>query len=154
HALQRPMMTNTRRMVGVAFVAILTIPPAAQAQTTSPPPTPTTVSDVLTFLVTNQGVQTGSPERDRAAAQATSATISRALLANLATLPVPTSSSGFVYRLNPELGTMERATQSFGPFFVERAITAGRGQVSLGVTFQHLRFTELDGHSLRDGSLV
>src|SRR5262249_5228311 len=71
-----------------------------------------------------------------------------------ATLPVATSSSGFVYRLNPELGTVERATQNFGPFFVERALTAGRGQVSLGLTFQQLRFTSLDGHNLRDGSLV
>src|SRR5689334_17945356 len=111
-------------------------------------------SDVLTVLVTNPGVQTGSVEGGRAAALGASATISRALLANLATLPVPTSSSGFVYRLNPELGAPERITQSFGPFFVERAITAGRGQVSLGLTFQQLRFTALDGHNLRDGSLV
>src|SRR5262249_30990473 len=85
-----------------------------------------TLSDVLSFLVTNQSVQTGSIERDRAAAAGASATISRALLANLATLPVATSSSGFVYRLNPELGTVERVTDSFGPFFVERALTAGK----------------------------
>jgi hypothetical protein len=112
------------------------------------------VADVLTFLVTNQSVQTGSFERDRAAAQATSETISRALLANLATLPVTTSSGAFVYRLNPELGTMERGTQSFGPFFVERALTAGKHQASVGMTFQHFRFTSLDGANLRDGSLV
>jgi hypothetical protein len=112
------------------------------------------VSDILTFLVTNQGVQTGSVERDRAAAEATSTTISRALLSNLATLPVATSSTGFVYRLNPELGTVERATQSFGPFFVERAMTAGKGQVSLGATFQQLHFDSLGGHDLRDGTLV
>jgi hypothetical protein len=112
------------------------------------------VSDVLTFLVTNPGVSTGSVERDRAAAQATSTTISRALLANLATLPVASSSSAFVYRLNPELGTVERATQSFGPFFVERAMTAGKGQVSIGLTFQQFRFNALDGQNLRDGSLV
>jgi len=113
-----------------------------------------TVADVLTFLVTNQGVQTGSVERDRAAAQATSTTISRALLANLATLPIASSSGGFVYRLNPELGTPERVSQSFGPFFVERAVTAGRGQVSFGLTLQQMRFDSLDGRSLRDGSLV
>src|SRR5438128_3117154 len=113
-----------------------------------------TVSDALTFLMTNQSVQTGDFERDRTAAEATSETISRAILANLATLPVPTSSSGFVYRLNPELGTVERATQSFGPFFVERAQTAGRGQASAGVTFQHLRFKSLDGRDLRDGTFV
>src|SRR6185503_4740247 len=110
--------------------------------------------DVLTFLVTNQGVQTGSVERDRDAAIATTATISRALLANLATLPVASSSGSFVYRLNPELGTPERITQSFGPFFVERAITAGKGQVSFGLTLQQLHFNSLDGRDLRDGSLV
>src|SRR3982750_3104564 len=99
-----------------------------------------TLGDVLGFLVTNQSVQTGSVERDRDAAQATSDTISRALLANLATLPVPFSSGAFVYRFNPELGTVERPTQTFGPFFLERALTAGRGRASLGVTFSTSRF--------------
>ncbi|HMF95973.1 MAG TPA: transporter [Vicinamibacterales bacterium] len=113
-----------------------------------------TLEDVLRFLVTNQSVQTGSVERDRAAAQATSDTISRALLANLATLPVASSSGAFVYRFNPELGTFERPTQTFGPFFLERALTAGRGNASFGVTFQQFRFTSLDGRNLRDGSLV
>jgi hypothetical protein len=112
------------------------------------------VSDVLTFLVVNQSVETGSIERDRAAAEATSATISRAVLANLATLPVTASSAAFVYRLNPELGTVERASESFGPVFVERAITAGAGSGSFGIAFQHMRFTSLDGYELRDGSLV
>jgi hypothetical protein len=113
-----------------------------------------TVTDTLTFLLTNQGIDTGSGERDRAAAEAASRTISRALVANLATLPVPTSSSGFVYRLNPDLGTVERVSRSFGPFFVERALTAGRGQASFGLTFQHVRFDTLGGRSLRDGTLV
>ena len=112
------------------------------------------VTNILTFLLQNQSVQTGSPERDRAATQATADTISRALLANLATLPVPTTSGAFSYRLNPELGTVERTTQNFGPFFVERAQTAGRGQASFGVTFEHFRFTSLDGRNLRDGTFV
>jgi hypothetical protein len=112
------------------------------------------VADVLTFLVTNQSVVTGAPERDLAAAQATSDTISRALRENLATLPLTTSSGAFAYRLNPDLGTMERVTQSFGPLFVERAVTAGARQASVGVTFQHFQFTSLDGHDLRDGSFV
>jgi hypothetical protein len=113
-----------------------------------------TMSDALTFLLTNESVSTGDFARDRSAADATSATISRLLLANLATLPVASSSSGFVYRLNPELGTVERASQTFGPFFVERALTAGRGQASFGITYQHLQFASLDGRNLRDGSLV
>ena len=66
------------------------------------------VASALTFLVTNQSVDTGSVERDAAAAQATSDTISRALLANLATLPVTSTSGAFIYRLNPTIGTVER----------------------------------------------
>ncbi len=130
---------------GLLACGLLAWPHAARAQS---------VTDVLTFLLQNQSVQTGSPERDRASTQATTDTISRALLANLATLPVPTSSGAFSYRLNPELGTVERSTQNFGPFFVERAQTAGRGQASFGVTFEHFHFTSLDGHDLRDGTFV
>jgi hypothetical protein len=112
------------------------------------------LSAVLDFLVTGQSVQTGSVERDRAAAEATRDTLARALLANLATLPVATSSGAFVYRLNPQLGTVERTTQSFGPLFVERAVFGGLGAGTIGVTFQHFRFNSLDGYNLRDGSLV
>ncbi len=133
------------RLLALASGAVLLVSTPAHAQT---------VSDILTFLLTNQSVPTGSIERDRVAAQATTDTISRALLANIATLPVASSSSAFSYRLNPELGTVERSTDTFGPFFVERAQTAGRGQASAGVTFQHLRFTSLDGRSLRDGTFV
>jgi len=112
------------------------------------------VTDVLTFLMTNQSVSTGSVERDRQAAQATSTTISRALAATLATLPVTSSSGAFVYRLNPELGTVERATQSFGPFFTERALSGGVHQATFGLSLQQLHFSSLDGRNLRDGSLV
>ena len=122
--------------------------------TVSAPAHGQSVSEVLAFLVTNQSVETGSPERDRAAALAATDAISRALLASLSTLPVSTSSSAFVYRLNPTLGTIERATQSFGPFLVERALAASRHGGSVALTFQHMRFTSLDGRSLRDGSLV
>jgi hypothetical protein len=135
------------RLAVLVFVMTFSLPATSvQAQQS--------VADVLTFLVTNQSVVTGAPDRDLAAAQATSDTISRALRANLATLPLTTSSGAFAYRLNPDLGTMERVTQSFGPLFIERALTAGAGQASLGLTFQHLRFTSLDGHDLRDGSFV
>src|SRR3954467_13895416 len=117
-------MTINHRAVWLAIAGLCAIAAPAPAQT---------VNDVLGFLLTNQSVSTGSVERDREAAQATSTTISKALAANLATLPVTSSSASFVYRLNPELGTVERPTQSFGPFFTERALGAGRGQASFGL---------------------
>jgi hypothetical protein len=138
-------MTAIRRVLLFIAASVMLHASAGHAQS---------VSDVLTFLVTNQSVQTGNVARDRNAAQATADTIGRALLANLATLPAPSTSGAFVYRLNPELGTVERVTQTFGPSFVERAQTVGRNQVSLGMAFQYLRFDSLDGLNLRDGSLV
>jgi hypothetical protein len=109
---------------------------------------------VLSFLVTNQGVQTNDFDRDRAAADATRDTLASALLSAMTTLPVGSSSGGFAYRLNPALGTVERASETFGPFFVERALTSGAGQASLGLTFQYASFRSLDGNNLVDGTFV
>ena len=134
-----------------AAAVLLALPLCASAQTTG---NAATVQDILSFLVTNQGVQTSDFDRDRTAAEATHATLTRALLAAIATLPVSTSSSGFTYRLNPALGTVERASETFGPFFVERALTSGAGQASFGFTFQFASFESLDGHSLEDGQFV
>lgn len=121
------------------------------AQTTSGSQT---VQDILAFLVTNQGVQTSDFDKDREAAEATRATLTSALLASIATQPVSSSSGGFTYRFNPNLGTVERASETFGPFFVERALTAGTGQASFGFTFQYANFQSLDGYDLKNGELI
>jgi hypothetical protein len=138
--------------VGAAAAVLLMMPARAYAQAEAG--SAATVQDILAFLVTNQGVQTSDFDKDREAAEATRITLTNALLSAIATLPVSTSSSGFTYRLNPTLGTVERASETFGPFFVERALTAGAGQASLGFTFQFASFERLDGNNLQDGQFV
>lgn len=138
-------------IAGAAAAVVLALPVCASAQSTG---TATTVQDILSFLVTNQGVQTSDFDRDRTAAEATLSTLTRALLGAIATVPISTSSSGFTYRLNSELGTVERASETFGPSFVERALTAGAGQASFGFTFQFASFESLDGHNLENGQFV
>ena len=115
-----------------------------------------TPADVISFLVTNppRGVDTRDFQKDQDAAAATRDTITRALLVNLVTVPIATSSSGFVYRLDPELGTMTRVSDSFGTFFVERALTSGQGRTSFGVSGTTAAYDRLDGLNLRDGTLV
>lgn len=136
----------------LTITLLLLAVPAAHAQTSSG--TGSNVQTILGVLVTNQGVQTANFDRDRAAAEATRATLERALLAAFTTLPVSSSSGGFVYRLSPSLGTVERASADFGPFFVERPLTSGRGQASAGLTFQYASFQSLDGNDLRNGSFI
>jgi hypothetical protein len=113
-----------------------------------------TVNDVIGFLVTNQAVPTGDFQKDQAAAVAARDAIAKSLLVDLTSMPLATASSGFLYRLNPQLGTVERATESFGAFFVERALTPGNGHASFGVSTSTTSFDQFDGRSLRDGALV
>jgi hypothetical protein len=113
-----------------------------------------TVREIVDLLVTNQSVQTGDFVKDRAAAEAASAALGQALLVSLTTLPTGASSAGFTYRFNPSLGTLERTTTNFGPSFVERAVTSGKGRVAFGTTWQYASFTRLDDRRLRDEGLV
>lgn len=137
----------TLRVLGTAILSFAAAASRAHAQEPS-------VRDVLSVLITNQQVQTGDFVKDRAAAEATRDTIASALLVELATLPISTSSGGFTYRMNPDLGTMERVSQTFGPVFVDRAVTAGRGQSSLGLAYRYSSFGKLDGRDLRDGTFI
>src|SRR5437879_5767073 len=103
-----------RRFTIAAAGALLTVwPRPAVAQQS--------ISDVLSLLLTNHTIQTGDFVRDEQAAAATRDTMSGLLLLDLVTLPVSSSSGGFTYRFNPALGTVERSSNSFGPFFVERS---------------------------------
>jgi len=132
----------------------LSIATVVMLVTCAAPAAAQTPADVISFLVTNGSVQTGDFQKDQAAAAATRDTIVRALLVNLATVPIQTSSSGFVYQLDPELGTVRRVSDSFGTFFVQRAATSGGGRVSIGASVNAANYDRLDGLNLRDGSLV
>lgn len=132
--------------IGAIAVAVLATASAARAQDT--------LRDVLTFLMTNQAVQTGDFERDRAAAETARDTLARSLLINLTSAPIGASSGGFLYRLNPELGTVERASETFGTLFVERALTSGEGNVLFGVSGTTATYRQLNGFDLRDGSFL
>ena len=71
----------------------------------------------------------------------------------LSSLPIGSSSGGFTYGYDSSLGTFTRSTETFGPAFAERAQTLGRGRFNFGTSYQHSRYTHLDGSSLRDGGI-
>ena len=73
----------------------------------------------------------------------------RALLTLLSTYPVGTPSGGFTYTFDPALGTFRRTSESFGPSFADRALTIGRGRLSLGFGYQHASYDTFEGLNLR-----
>lgn len=139
---------RVRRSLPAAIVLLAALSWASPARAQD------SVRTILEFLLTNRSVVTDDFDRDEQAVLAASDAISSALRLELATLPLTSSSGAFTYRLNPALGTSERASTNFGAFFVERAVTAGRGRASFGASVRYNRFEQLDGLALRDGSLV
>jgi hypothetical protein len=135
----------TMRVATVFLMVVLTAT-TARAQDS--------LRDVLTFLMTNQAVQTADFERDRAAAEAARDTLAASMLINLTSAPIAASSGGFLYRLNPELGTVERASETFGTLFVERALTSGAGNVLFGAAATTASYGRLNGNDLKDGSFL
>jgi hypothetical protein len=111
------------------------------------------MSDVLSFLVTNRTIPTDDFVGDEQAAIATRDTISKLLVLELSWLP-SSSGGGFTYRLEPALGTVIRSSDSFGPLFTQRALVSGQGRASFGVSYSSTTFENIDGRSLRDGTLV
>ena len=141
-----PANATRALLVAIAFATAVLRPAAAEAQLS--------VNEVLSFLLTNRSIPTDDFVQDERAAAATAETFSAFLLAELGTLPVGSSATGFSYRLNRTLGATVRSSDSFGPIFVERSLTAGAGRASFAVSFQSIPFDSIDGRKLRDGTLV
>lgn len=149
-----PRCRLVRNLAAALLIVASCIAPAAVHAQSPPPASSPSATDIIGFLLLNQAVPTDDFERDRAAAETTRQTIVNALLVNLGTVPLASSSSGFIYRFNEQLGTVERTSDTFGPFFVERALIPGVGHASFGVSATTSSFDELDGRPLRDGTLV
>ncbi|HJS59020.1 MAG TPA: transporter [Vicinamibacteria bacterium] len=86
-------------------------------------------------------------------AQTTLELLNRNIAAQLASFPLGSSSGGFTFTLDPTLGVLERNAASFGPLFAERAVTAGKGKFTVGLTYQQNIFDKFEGFDLREGDV-
>ncbi len=75
------------------------------------------------------------------------------IAAQLSTFPVGSSSGGFTYTFDETLGVYNRTTESFGPIFAERPLTAGKGKFSFAVNYQHGTWDRFEGQDLGGGDL-
>ena len=64
------------------------------------------------------------------------------------------SSGGFVYRVNRQLGLVERASDAFGPFYTDRVLRNSRGQLTLGIGYQANAFSSLQRADLESGTFT
>jgi len=79
--------------------------------------------------------------------------LNQGIATQISTFPLGSSSAGFTYTFDETLGVYNRTTESFGPIFTERALTAGKGKFSFGVNYQHGTWDSFQGQDLRGGEI-
>jgi len=95
-------------------------------------------------------IQTLIPGSSRADVDAVTSTV----VAQIAGVPLGSSSGGFTYVRNRRTGEIAPQAASFGPSFAERPITLGKaGAFTFGTTWQHTSFRTFEGVDLRNGDL-
>ncbi len=83
-------------------------------------------------------------------AQAILRQLNSGIASQVSTFPLGSSSPGFTFSYDSALGVFNRSAQSFGPVFSERAITAGKGKFSFGVSTLDATYDRFEGQNLRD----
>ena len=75
----------------------------------------------------------------------------QAIVSQLSTFPLGTPAGGLTYTFDPGLGTYSRSSTTFGPTFLDRALTIGRGRFNFGANYQHaiLQFLRRQGSDRR-----
>jgi hypothetical protein len=71
----------------------------------------------------------------------------------LSSFPLGSSAGGFTWTFDATSGTYNRASNTFGPTFTERALTIGRNRFNLGVNFQRATFDQIEGKDLDGGDI-
>lgn len=75
------------------------------------------------------------------------------IVTQLATFPIGSPSGGFAFTYDTSLGVFQRATDTFGPSFAERALTNGRGKLTVGANYQRSNYTGFNGQDLKGGNI-
>lgn len=134
----------------LAAVLVLHWPTAARGQTLSDL-LPRLLSEAVTMPSTTGNVA-GNPHEAHflpAAAQLQAPyALNGAVVSQLATFPIGSSSGGFTYTFDEKTGTPQRSSGNFGPAFAERALTNGKGKLNVGINYQHVSYDKFDGLGL------
>jgi len=144
------MMRGCVSTLSVVGAAALVFAGAATVSAQSGPPNPGVATTVPNLTAAGTITQLATP----AGAPHVGDALGLATQLQIATTPIPATSSGFMIKLDPSTGLQVRTATTFGPSFAERALTSGEGTVTVGVSFmsstiERLGSQSFDGFQLR-----
>jgi hypothetical protein len=77
----------------------------------------------------------------------------QAIVTELSSFSIGSSSGGFSYAYDAALGTFTRSTTSFGPSLAERPNTVGRRRLTIGANYQFSSYNSFEGEDLGEGAI-
>ena len=105
------------------------------------------------FMIRNPTLETVEKFNERR--ELLTAAITNSLAIGIATVPVGGSSAAFIWVTDPTTGARTSKSDTFGPLFLDRPLTAGRGVFRFGFNYNYVSFDRFQGVDLRnDGLLV
>nr|PZN85552.1 MAG: hypothetical protein DIU54_09325 [Acidobacteriota bacterium] len=155
--MNRRFSVFNRRVLSAAICGMLMVPAAAAAQGEAP------LSQMLTRLIQSEiwlaPPPPGFPSHEAhfipgEDQQLAPYLFNQQIVTQLATFPIGSSSGGFSFTFDPSLGVFQRASDTFGPAFAERALTNGRGRVTFGANYQRSSYGSFNGQSLDGGDIT
>jgi hypothetical protein len=142
------------RVISAVLCGALVVPAAASAQVP--------LSQMLTRLIQSE-IRLGPPPEGFPSHEAhflpgedqelAPYLFNQQIVTQLATFPIGSPSGGFSFTYDTTLGIFQRATDTFGPSFAERALTNGRGRMTFGANFQRSNYSSFNGTDLEGGNL-
>jgi len=142
------MVIRVRLLASAISCCVLLFVSSVSAQSAV---TPDSLRGLLVGLGARSSAVTGIPVPEVAGQIATFAELTSL---EVATAPFGTSSDAFSFTFDSKLGTFTRVTQSFGPEFARRSLTAGKGKFSVGFNWLHANYNSLGGQDLSNGDLL
>ena len=142
---------NTSGLVCCAILGLLIAAPRPLAAQT---PEPGSARAVFTQLIANRIVDPRGAPGAGARTQTLIDDFSKSIAIGIATAPVGASSAGFTYELDAQTGERTLRSQSFGPLFVERPLTNGKGVLNVGVNFTRVGYSKFLGEDLNDRGIL
>ncbi len=152
--MNRHIIGRLSVVAAAVFTGALAVP--AGAQPVNPQFPGGTVNELIRFTIVDD-----SPESRLATGELVGArggalrdALARGITLGISTVPTGSPSAGFTFVFDGQTGERTLKSQSFGPLFVERAMTNGKGVFSLGVTYNHSSFDNLAGDDIADPGIL
>lgn len=138
--------------MGCALILMAAAARPAQAQSAGA--TITTRDLLRAFIVTRLNPSVETEEKFKERRDNLTNAIGNAIAIAIATAPVGGSSAGLAVMIDRTTGTSSLKSDSFGPLFLDRPLTSGRGVVNFGFTFNHTFFDRFQGIDLQNKGIL